>query len=362
MTVVACVVHHTVHTPVSRLPTAAMLPIPTLALIVAGEALNSNIFQFQTPTLETKYAGGNQTAIAIFKWAATLGDLQSVRNSVPVIKTYPFSSLKKTSSVLVNHGSGARMFIKGAAEAILSRCQFELDRQGLVVPLTHTARADLEQCLLTLARSGLRCIGLAFQEHGAVSYVDGQLLDFDPAAEALTLIALLGLQDPLRPGVPAALATCQRAGIVVRMVTGDNLDTAVCIAREAGLVSHAADVVLTGPQYRLLTEDEKCRKLPHLRVLARSSPLDKETLVRWYKAHGEVVAVTGIGVCVCIVTMCVAARQDNSCNLRAAPRRWHQRCACTESGRCRTGHGDPRHRSGQAGTQACICIYLFLCA
>ena len=97
--------------------------------------------------------------------------------------------------------------------------------------------------------------------------------------EGLVLDAIVGIADPLRPEVPAAIKTCQEAGIVVRMVTGDNLETAVAIAKEAGIMTEDG-MAMEGHEFRELTPKQLDDILPNLQVLARSSPEDKHLLVQ----------------------------------------------------------------------------------
>jgi len=116
------------------------------------------------------------------------------------------------------------------------------------------------------------------------------------SSEKLTVVGIVGIQDPLRPEVPDAVKACQRAGVVVRMVTGDNLVTAKNIAINCGIFKDDGSMIaMEGPVFRELPEDQLDEILPKLRVLARSSPLDKQILVNKLKESGEIVAVTGDG-------------------------------------------------------------------
>jgi len=110
----------------------------------------------------------------------------------------------------------------------------------------------------------------------------------------LTFMSLVGIEDPVRPGVPEAVATCRNAGVVVRMVTGDNINTARAIATKCGIYTQGG-IAMEGPKFRTLTEEEMDEILPRLQVLARSSPTDKQILVGRLKYLGETVAVTGDG-------------------------------------------------------------------
>ncbi len=111
-------------------------------------------------------------------------------------------------------------------------------------------------------------------------------------------ICCVGIADPVRPEVSDAVITCQAAGIVVRMVTGDHLETAKHIAKQCGILTCSDHICMTGGEFRELSSEDKTKILPRLRVLARSKPADKEELVIWYKTMNEpkdIVAVTGDG-------------------------------------------------------------------
>jgi Ca2+-transporting ATPase len=110
----------------------------------------------------------------------------------------------------------------------------------------------------------------------------------------MAFVGMVGIQDPLRDGVPEAVRICQKAGVVIRMVTGDNKVTAQAIAQECGIL-RADSVIMEGPEFRNLTKAEQEQIIPRLHVLARSSPEDKRILVKRLKDKGEIVAVTGDG-------------------------------------------------------------------
>jgi len=310
MTVVACVIGSKLHQPhngAAGLPSAADIPKETLDILVKGEALNSKVFVVPPSEEDAanaasmpsgpKLAGGNQTACACLRWAISLGcDFETMRKTMPIEKAYPFNSKKKTSSVLVKEGQEMRMFVKGASENIVKWSTSFMNDAGKVVPMTEADRQMFVAHIGSMAKTGLRCIGLAFQDFSSLKYDEkNEVIDPPEGFEAFTLMAILGIKDPLRPAVPAAMLACKNAGIVVRMVTGDHLDTAKFIAKDAGIMYDERHLAIEGPSFRNMSDEEKEAIVPKLRVLARSSPLDKEILVRWLKAHGDVVAVTGDG-------------------------------------------------------------------
>jgi Ca2+-transporting ATPase len=285
-----------------RLPTVEDIPSALLVALLQGEAVNSKVFiappkPEDPPNAPVKFAGGNQTACSLLRWAISLGcDFEAIRKRIKIEKAYPFNSAKKQGSVLVRNGGGSRLYVKGAVESILSRTRFLMGSEGKAEPMDNDMRAKVTRTVDAMTRRGLRCIGIAFQDFGPIQYNElGEVIDHDDAQEAFTLLAITGIKDPLRPGVPAAVKKCQNAGIIVRMVTGDHIETAKFIARDAGILTSPAQIAMTGPDFRAMTDSEKAEIIPRLRVLARSSPLDKEVLVRWLKEAGHVVAVTGDG-------------------------------------------------------------------
>ncbi|KAK2962314.1 ion-transporting P-type ATPase [Blattamonas nauphoetae] len=119
--------------------------------------------------------------------------------------------------------------------------------------------------------------------------------DDAPPEDDLILLAITGIKDPLRPEVPLAIEDCHNAHIIVRMVTGDNIVTAMHIAQECGIYDPQFGIAMEGPFFRSLSEEDRAKILPKLQVLARSSPIDKQILVDGLQKLGHVVAVTGDG-------------------------------------------------------------------
>ncbi|RKO86851.1 HAD-like domain-containing protein, partial [Blyttiomyces helicus] len=153
------------------------------------------------------------------------------------------------------------------------------------------------------ANDGLRTFCLAYKP--IVRYASNPIFPTSSDGEStptplledtygLTLLAVFGIQDPIRPEVPNAVRSCASAGIVVRMVTGDNVGTARTIARDCGILNEGG-LIMEGPEFRKLSPVEMDEVVPRLQVLARSSPLDKQVLVKALKRLGETVAVTGDG-------------------------------------------------------------------
>jgi len=158
-----------------------------------------------------------------------------------------------------------------------------------------------------MARSGLRCIAFAYSDGVNVEVKDGMVVEPEEIPDR-TLIGFVGIQDPLRLETRDSVMTVQQAGVVVRMVTGDNLDTAKFIAQDCGIITNPRHLAMEGADFRLALEAQERYKqkngvddpkfvhlVKHLRVMARCQPEDKLELVRFLMEHGEVVGVTGDG-------------------------------------------------------------------
>ena len=199
----------------------------------------------------------------------------------------PFNSRRKRMSVLEALPEGAFLFTKGALETTLPLCA-QLWRDGCRVPLDARALAALQAGADAMADRGLRVLALAFRD-----VTDTRVVQEDH----LTLLGLVGLEDPPRPEVPAAIARCREAGIRVLMVTGDAPRTAVAIAREVGLVAGETPRVITGDRLQRLspTQLQLALDVPEL-VFARVSPEQKMLIVQALQRKQQVVAVTGDGV------------------------------------------------------------------
>jgi len=171
------------------------------------------------------------------------------------------------------------LFVKGAAELILDVCTKVSDpATPSGVPMSDEEKRGIQNYINELAHRSLRTICIAHAEYKEVDVTraEGDLTQLE---KNLVLDAIYGIKDPLRSDVPDAVRTCQRAGITVRMVTGDNANTARAIARECGILENDEQLVLEGPEFRKMTPAQVDTILPSLRVLARSSPNDKHIIV-----------------------------------------------------------------------------------
>ncbi|KAI8959899.1 plasma membrane calcium-transporting ATPase [Daldinia sp. FL1419] len=280
---------------------ANSLPQKTKDAIIQSVAINSTAF-------EGEEAGqfafiGSKTETALLQLARDYLGMQSLaetRENEQVVQMMPFHSAKKCMGAVIKlrDNSGYRLLVKGASEILLNYCNTKADVQSLATSeLSSSNRNDLKSVIDSYAKGSLRTIGIVYRDFENWPPAEAEMEDghvrFDSVLKGLVWFGLVGIQDPVRPGVPEAVRKAQLAGVVVRMVTGDNAVTAQAIATECGIYTDG--LIMEGPDFRKLSEEEMDAKLPKLQVLARSSPEDKRILVARLKALGETVAVTGDG-------------------------------------------------------------------
>ncbi|KAM3833723.1 plasma membrane calcium-transporting ATPase 1 isoform 2-T2 [Vipera latastei] len=257
---------------------------------------------------------GNKTECALLGFLLDLKrDYQEVRNEIPeeaLYKVYTFNSVRKSMSTVLKNSDGSfRIFSKGASEIVLKKCFKILSATGEPKVFRPRDRDDIVKTVIEpMASEGLRTICLAFRDFPA-GEPEPEWDNENDIVTGLTCIAVVGIEDPVRPEVPDAIKKCQRAGITVRMVTGDNINTARAIALKCGILHPGEDFLcLEGKEFNRRIrnekgeiEQERIDKIwPKLRVLARSSPTDKHTLVKGIidstvSEQRQVVAVTGDG-------------------------------------------------------------------
>lgn len=224
--------------------------------------------------------GGNATEKALIEF------VRAEKAEIPEVKRYReilFTSENKYSVTEIN-GSFCKALIKGAPEKILKRCTAYYDVNGKKQPLDSISKLTAQ--IDKLARRSIRVLAIATSD------------SFDPERlpSRLTLVGLVGLRDDLRPEVKGAVGDMKRAGIKTVMITGDKKETAEAIAREAGIITGADDLVLTSDELKTLSDEQLGKLLPRLGVVARALPTDKSRLVRLAQENGMVAGMTGDGV------------------------------------------------------------------
>ncbi|KAL9252681.1 Calcium-transporting ATPase 2, plasma membrane-type-like protein [Drosera capensis] len=235
---------------------------------------------------------GSPTETALLEFGLSLGgDFNAERQASNLIKVEPFNSTKKRMGVVLElPDGGLRAHSKGASEIVLAACDKVVNSNGEVVPLDEKSLNHLKVTIYEFASEALRTLCLAYMD-----MENGFSPDNPIPVVGYTCIGIVGIKDPVRPGVKESVAICRSAGITVRMVTGDNINTAKAIARECGILTDDG-IAIEGPDFREKKLEELHEIIPKIQVMARSSPLDKHTLVRHLRTtFNEVVAVTGDG-------------------------------------------------------------------
>ncbi|KAF1785221.1 P-type ATPase, cytoplasmic domain N [Phytophthora cactorum] len=255
---------------------------------------------------------GNKTECALLQFVRDCGvDYSNVRANTEIGHMLTFSSKKKRMSVVVKRSaSTCRIYTKGATEVVLGLCSKMKRLDGSVASLDGNQKDIIGTSIIEkFASQGFRTLCLSYRDVETSAEEISQWSD-DEVEKDLTCIAIVGIEDPVRKEVPDSIKLCHRAGIIVRMVTGDNITTARSIAGKCGIISpNDGSLVIEGQEFRTrvldgngnIIQSEFDKIWPLLRVMARSSPKDKYTLVTGLMQSNlmpygpQVVAVTGDG-------------------------------------------------------------------
>jgi Ca2+-transporting ATPase len=211
---------------------------------------------------------GNSTEGALLRWLKEHHiDYMQIRAETHTTKQYLFDGNRKRMSAVVHMDGKFWLLVKGAPEILASLCVQKPDLSGVS----------------SLASRAMRTLAFAHRE----------ITDNDETETGLIWDGYVGIRDPLRDDIALSVNSCQQAGIRVRMVTGDNPETAQAIARDAGILQGGK--VMTGSEFRSLIKDDQVTAAMGLDVMARAEPMDKLLLVEALQKTGAVVAVTGDG-------------------------------------------------------------------
>ncbi|XP_068568418.1 plasma membrane calcium-transporting ATPase 2 isoform X4 [Cebidichthys violaceus] len=299
-----------------EIPDPGTLPPKSLDLLVNSISINS---AYTTKILPPDKEGGlpkqvgNKTECGLLGLVMDLKrDYQPIRNQIPedkLYKVYTFNSVRKSMSTVIKLSDGSfRMYSKGASEIVLKKCSHILNEVGESRVFRPRDKDEMvKKVIEPMACEGLRTICVAYRNFSGDPEPSWD--DESNILNDLTAICVVGIEDPVRPEVPDAIKKCQRAGITVRMVTGDNINTARAIAIKCGIIHPGEDFLcIDGKEFNRRIRNEKGeveqeridKVWPKLRVLARSSPTDKHTLVKGIidsttTDQRQVVAVTGDG-------------------------------------------------------------------
>lgn len=252
----------------------SQLPPPLSEDVVIGIGINNSAV-----VSDGSVIGGNSTDRALMSF---LNEADAASMSKEEVRNFnAFDSSKKISTVTLEHDGKNITYIKGAPEKIIGKCTKYIDENGTEKDLVE--KNYLKSYIDSQAGRSMRLL--------AVAKAEGNSCD-----ENLTLICVLSIRDNVRKEAADAIKEVANAGIQVVMVTGDRKETAVAIAKDAGLITSSDDVALTSAEMAEKSDDELKKILPRLRVVARALPTDKSRLVRIAQELNMVVGMTGDGV------------------------------------------------------------------
>lgn len=241
-------------------------------------------------------AQGDPTEVALIVAAQKAGlDAAAVKARLPRVDVIPFESQHQFMATLhEDAGAGKKwVYLKGAVEVVLERCQTALDVRRQPITLD---RERIQEQVAQLASAGLRVLAFGRAELPA----DTRRIHARDLPRTFAFLGLQGMIDPPRPEAVDAVAACHRAGIQVKMITGDHAGTAVAIGRQLGLVKEPAapgsPAALTGKELAALSDESLVEVAERVSVFARVTPEQKLRLVEALQARGQVVAMTGDGV------------------------------------------------------------------
>jgi len=275
-------------------------PVDWLAL---NAAVNSTAnLEEKEGTLQTV---GNSTEGALLQWLNESGvRYTDLRLQFPPLYQIHFSSERKRMTTVARFGERLVVLAKGAPEWILEQSHHYLASDGSVHAWTAEAKQAVQEGLRDATLQAMRTLafGYAVLPPDTSDSEDDLHTRRDSLESDLVFAGFVAIRDPLRGDVKEALNQCRQAGIEVKMITGDNVETARAIGYDIGLIAHRDEKIdtdtspiLTSDQLNKLTDEQLKHRLPRLRIVARARPLDKFRLVRLLQELGEVVAVTGDG-------------------------------------------------------------------
>lgn len=232
--------------------------------------------------------GGNNTERALFGF---LEKDVNKSSDITLISQIPFNSVNKYSATTIRmnnqpEGEGYITLIKGAPEKIINKCSNYFASNGRRYKLGDSS--ILENEILDRAKKSMRMLAFAISNE----QIDNNSIELDD----LTLVGVVAIRDEVRPEAITAIKEVQSAGIQVVMITGDIKDTAMAIAKDAGIIKNDSDVVLTSSELQEMSDDKLKEVLPNLRVIARALPSDKSRLVKVAQEMNLVVGMSGDGV------------------------------------------------------------------
>lgn len=234
---------------------------------------------------------GEPTEMALVAYSMSLGmNKNELLKSAPRVGEAPFDSNRKMMSTIHKTADGILQFTKGAPDEILKHCT-KIFKNGEVSPLTDADRDAVLKKNKEFADRALRVLACGYKQLSCVPEDQSP----DNIENELVFCGLVGMIDPVRPEVKAAIEECRGAGIRPIMITGDHKDTAVAIALELGIIKDKSEAI-TGAELDDISDDDFKEKVTQYSVYARVQPEHKVRIVNAWKSRGMITAMTGDGV------------------------------------------------------------------
>lgn len=255
-------------------------------IIKEGISVNSTASLDLSDANKTKVLG-NPTEGALLLWLKDNGvNYQTLKDNTTLVEELPFSTERKYMATIVKSSLGKKiLYVKGAPEIIHSLCNQTCG---------NVAKTDIDQQLVQYQNQAMRTLGFAYQE---LNDNDVTIRENKVVADNLTFLGIVAISDPVREDVPAAVEECLKAGINVKIVTGDTPGTAKEIGRQIGLWTDkdTDKNIIMGPELAALSDEELDKIVLDLKIIARARPMDKKRLVESLQRRNQVVSVTGDG-------------------------------------------------------------------
>lgn len=263
--------------------------------ICEGIAVNSTAnLNKQDGTIKTL---GNPTEAALLLWLDANGkNYEQLRTDAKVVNQLTFSTERKYMATVVDSPVNGKkvLYVKGAPEIVLGHCSDVTICDGS--KKASEMRQEIETQLLSYQKQAMRTLGFAYKvltdKEAETPFQDGKLAIAD-----LSFLGIVAISDPVRPDVPRAVGACRKAGIDVKIVTGDTPATAREIARQIGIWTEkdSDENIITGPAFEALSDEDAAKRVQQLKIMCRARPTDKQRLVQLLQEQDSVVAVTGDG-------------------------------------------------------------------
>lgn len=233
---------------------------------------------------------GDPTEICLLVAAAKGGILsESLKSDYKKLDEIPFDSISRSMTVIVKEKNGDKTaYMKGALDVILRKCDFTMSDTG-IISMSNVMKKKIISVNDKLSDDALRVLAFAKRDVTTADSIDSGYI----------FLGLMGMMDPPRPEAKRAIRICEKAHIKTVMITGDHKNTAVAIAKQAGILRGDFDhckKVLTGSELAKISDEELLSKIEDISVFARVDPADKLRIVRAFKSRGHIVTMTGDGV------------------------------------------------------------------